>query len=60
MSKIFKKRSLSIKGVLNVNGDENKIFVEIEDGEQIKLADLVQEYDGSEVSISINESVDIA
>lgn len=60
MSKIVKKKSLSIKGILNVNGDENKILVEIEDGEPIKLADLVQEYDGSEVSISINESVDIA
>lgn len=60
MSKIIKKKSLSIKGVLSVNANDNKILVEIEDGEPIKLADLVQEYDGSEVGISINESVDIA
>lgn len=60
MSKIVKKKSLSIKGVLNVNIDDNKILVEIENDEPIKLADLVQEYDGSEVGISINESMDIA
>ncbi len=60
MSKVVKKKSLSIKGVLNVNKDENTILVEIEDGETLELADLAQEYDGSEVSISINESVDIA
>lgn len=60
MSKVVKKKSLSIKGVLNVNKDENTILVEIEDGETLELADLAQEYDGSEVSISINENVDIA
>lgn len=60
MSKVVRKKSLSIKGVLNVNKDENTILVEIEDGETLELADLAQEYDGSEVSISINESVDIA
>lgn len=60
MSKVVKKKSLSIKGVLNVNKDENTILVEIEDGETLELADLAQEYDGSGVSISINESVNIA
>lgn len=60
MSKVVKKKSLSIKGVLNVNKEDNTILVEIEDGETLELADLAQEYDGSEVSISINESVDIA
>lgn len=60
MSKVVRKKSLSIEGVLNVNKDENTILVEIEDGETLELADLAQEYDGSEVSISINESVDIA
>lgn len=60
MSKVVKKKSLSIKGVLNVNKDENTILVEIEDGEILELADLAQEYDGSEVSISIDEIVDIA
>lgn len=60
MSKVVKKKSLLIKGVLNVNKDENTILVEIEDGEILELADLAQEYNGSEVSISINESVDIA
>lgn len=60
MSKVVKKKSLSIKGVLNVNKDENTILVEIEDGEILELADLAQEYNGLEVSISINESVNIA
>lgn len=60
MAKIVKKSSLSIKGILNVNRADNKILVEIENDEPIKLADLVQEYDGSEVSISIGESTDIA
>lgn len=60
MSKVVKKKSLSIKGVLNVNRDDNTILVEIEDGETLELAGLAQEYDGSEVSISINESIDIA
>ncbi len=60
MSKVVKEKSLLIKGVLDVNKDDNTIFVEIEDGRTLGLADLAQEYDGSEVSISINESVDIA
>lgn len=60
MAKIVKKNSLSIKGVLNVNTNDNKILVETENDEPFKLADLLQGYDGSEVSISINESVDIA
>lgn len=59
MAKIVKKNSLSIKGVLNVNTNDNKILVEIENDEPIKLADLLQGYDGSDVSISVNESVDI-
>lgn len=59
MSKIVKKSSLSINGVLNVNKDNNTILVEIEDGETLELADLAQGFDGAEVSISINESTDI-
>ena len=60
MSKIVKKSSLSIEGILNVNKDDNTILVEIEDGKTLELADLAQGFDGSEVRISINESTDIA
>lgn len=59
MSKIVKKSSLSIEGILNVNKDDNTILVEIEDGKTLELADLAQGFDGAEVRISINENTDI-
>lgn len=57
---ITRKNSLNIKGVLNVDTDDNRIIVEIEDGEVIELASLLMDFNGSEVSIAVGESIDIA
>lgn len=57
---ITRKNSLNIKGVLNVDTDDNRIIVEIEDGEVIELASLLIDFNGSEVSIAVGESIDIA
>lgn len=57
---ITRKNSLNIKGVLNVDADDNRIIVEIEDGEVIELASLLMDFNGSEVSIAVGESIDIA
>lgn len=57
---ITRKNSLNIKGVLNVDADDNRIIVEIEDGEVIELASLLIDFNGSEVSIAVGESIDIA
>ena len=50
---VIRKNSLGIKGVLNVDKD-------IEDGEALELASLLDDFNGSEVSISVGESIDIA
>ena len=52
--------SLGIKGVLNVDKDSNSVIIEIEDGEALELASLLDDFNGSEVSISVGESIDIA
>ena len=57
---VIRKNSLGIKGVLNVDKDSNSVVVEIEDGEALELASLLDDFNGSEVSISVGESIDIA
>lgn len=57
---VIRKNSLGIKGVLNVDKDRNSVVVEIEDGEALELASLLVDFNGSEVSISVGESIDIA
>ena len=57
---VVRKNSLGIKGVLNVDTDSNSVVVEIEDGEVLELASLLADFSGSEVSISVGESIDIA
>lgn len=57
---IVEKKSISIKGILNVDADENNIIVEVEDGEAFELATLLSKFDGSEVAISVGDSKDIA
>ena len=57
---VIRKNSLGIKGVLNVDKDNNSVIVEIEDGEALELASLLDSFNGSEVSISVGESIDIA
>lgn len=57
---VVRKNSLGIKGVLNVDKDNNNVVIEIEDGEALELARLLDDFNGSEVSISVGESIDIA
>jgi hypothetical protein len=57
---VVRKNTLGIKGVLNVDKDSNSVVIEIEDGEALELASLLNDFNGSEVSISVGESIDIA
>lgn len=57
---VVRKNSLGVKGVLNVDKDNNNVIVEIEEGEVLELASLLDNFNGSEVSISVSESIDIA
>lgn len=58
---ITKKRNISIKGVLDVNKEDNKIYVDIEDSnEPMSLADLLQDFDNCEISMTVGESIDLA
>lgn len=59
-SAITKKNSISIKGILNIDTDGNTVVVETEDGEAFELAALLTDFNGSEVAISVGESIDIA
>lgn len=60
-SNITKKRSLNIKGVVDICKEDNTIYVSCEDNaEAFSLADLLQDFDGAEVTISVTESVDLA
>lgn len=60
MAKITKKKGISIKGVLDVASDDNQIYVLIEDGEVMSLAELLRDFSDCEVAISVTESVDLA
>lgn len=57
---VVRKNSLAIKGILNVDTDNNTVVVEIEDDEVMELASLLRDFNGSEVSISVGETIDIA
>ena len=54
------KRSVSIVGILNVDKSNNTILVELEDDEARELGEVLAEFDGAEVSMSITESLDLA
>ena len=60
MAKITKKKSISIKGVLEVSKDNDEVFVAVEDGETFSLGRLLEDFDNCEVAISVTESVDFA
>lgn len=60
MAKITKKKAISVKGVLDILKEDNQINVVIEDGEATALADVLQDFDNCEVTISVTESVDLA
>lgn len=60
-SNVTKKRSLNIKGTLDVNMEDKTVNVFIEDNpEPYSLADFLHDFDSAEVSISVGESIDLA
>lgn len=60
MAKITKKKSISIKGVLQISKDNDEIYVEVEDGETLSLARLLADFDSCEVAVNVTESVELA
>lgn len=58
---ITKKKSISVHGILDIAKEDNQIFVQIEDSDEVKsLAEILQEFDNCEVSLFVNESIDLA
>lgn len=57
---VVRKNTLGIKGILNVDTENNRVVVEIEDGEALELASLFDDFNGSDVAISVGESIEIA
>ena len=57
---VVRKNSLGIKGILNVDTENNRVVVEIEGGEALELASLLDDFNGSDVAISVGESIEIA
>lgn len=59
MAKISKKNTLTVKGVVNIN--ENKISFEVEDiPEEVQLSVLMENFDGQEVTLTVNQTEEIA
>lgn len=60
-AKITKKKALNITAILDVKTDSNQIVLEVEDvATPMNLADLMSEFNGEEVKITIAQSEDIA
>lgn len=51
-SKISKKQTLSVKGVLSI--EDNIPMFEFEEMEPVALIDLIKSFDGQEVSLSVS------
>lgn len=59
MSKISKKKSISLKGIVSITED-NQIIFEVEDmPEVVELANLLDDFDGQEISLSVNQTEEI-
>ena len=59
MSKISKKKSISLKGIVSITED-NQIIFEVEDmPEVVELANLLEDFNGQEISLSINQTEEI-
>lgn len=59
MSKISKKKSISLKGIVSITED-NQIVFEVEDmPEVVELANLLDDFDGQEISLSVNQTEEI-
>ena len=60
MAKITKKSSLNIKGIYHID-ENNQIMIEVEDMDSpVDLAEISQEFNGHEITLSINQSDDLA
>ena len=61
MSNVKKKYNVNIKGVFNINSD-GKIIMSIEDVGDTPLAEILEDFDGREISIAVtyNEDYDFA
>ena len=57
---IVRKKNVSIHGVLNIDAATGKIVIEAENGEAYELDAVLDEFNGSEVAISVGESVELA
>lgn len=55
---IVEKKTISIKGILNI--DESVIVIETEDGDIYPLADVLKNFNGADVSMSVAETNEIA
>lgn len=53
-SAIIKNFSLTAEGILNL--DDNEIYLEVEDGESVNFCDLLSNFDGLQIKLSVNHS----
>lgn len=61
MAKVSKKSAFTGKGILNIDPDSGKLFLEVEDMDKLyDIAENVKEYDGLPVTVSISRTEDIA
>ena len=59
MAKISKKKSISLKGIVSITED-NQIVFEVEDiPEVVELANLLEDFNGQEISLSVNQTEEI-
>lgn len=59
MAKISKKKSISLKGIVSITED-NQIIFEVEDmPEVVELANLLEDFNGQEISLSVNQTEEI-
>ena len=59
---VIKKKSIDIKGIINIRNteDEKDIYIECEGSDEpLLLNDLIDSFNGAEVTISVRESIDV-
>ena len=59
MAKITKKNVLSVQGIVNIENGKITFSVEYIEGE-IALAELMSDFNGQEVKLSVNQTDEIA
>ena len=59
MAKFSKKNALSIKGIYNI--EDGKILIEVEDvDDPIDLANVLTEFQGKEITLTITQNTELA